>query len=305
MTPEPVVDDFEGYESFIYENIGDYTVVDGDGLTSAGILFVEFPNMGTPMAFQVWEPLAEGVDVTSNNWKPHSGEKCLVSWAGLSYDGLTPQNDDYLISPEIIGGTNVSFYATIPTTEYTPETFEVLYSTTTTDVDAFELLATESVLNVGWKEYSYQLPENARYFAIHYISSNKFALLVDDLSYVPVSAVKDLSVVGYHVYCNGQKLTQTPIVETNYSTPSIEYGAYHVTVVYDKGESFRSNTVRLGTSAVDELNRNDIRVYGMNGCIMAEGVTGRKISVYGIDGRMLFYIESGSSPLVSTLLVKV
>ena len=162
MTPEPVVDDFEGYESFIYENIGDYTVVDGDGLTSAGILFVEFPNMGTPMAFQVWEPLAEGVDVTSNNWKPHSGEKCLVSWAGLSYDGLTPQNDDYLISPEIIGGTNVSFYATIPTTEYTPETFEVLYSTTTTDVDAFELLATESVLNVGWKEYSYQLPENAR-----------------------------------------------------------------------------------------------------------------------------------------------
>ena len=160
-------------------------MVDGDGLTSAGILFVEFPNMGTPMAFQVWEPLAEGVDVTSNNWKPHSGEKCLVSWAGLSYDGLTPQNDDYLISPEIIGGTNVSFYATIPTTEYTPETFEVLYSTTTTDVDAFELLATESVLNVGWKEYSYQLPENARYFAIHYISSNKFALLVDDLSYVP------------------------------------------------------------------------------------------------------------------------
>ena len=294
LTPEPMVDDFEGYESFIYENIGDYTVVDGDGLTSAGILFVEFPNMGTPMAFQVWEPLAEGVDVTSNNWKPHSGEKCLVSWAGLSYDGLTPQNDDYLISPEIIGGTNVSFYATIPTTEYTPETFEVLYSTTTTDVDAFELLATESVLNVGWKEYSYQLPENARYFAIHYISSNKFALLVDDLSYVPVSAVKDLSVVGYHVYCNGQKLTQTPIVETNYSTPSIEYGAYHVTVVYDKGESFRSNTVRLGTSAVDELNRNDIRVYGMNGCIMAEGVTGRKISVYGIDGRMLFYIESES-----------
>lgn len=69
---------------------------------------------------------------------------------------------------------------------------------------------------------------------------------------------------------------------------------YHVTVVYDKGESFRSNTVRLGTSAVDELNRNDIRVYGMNGCIMAEGVTGRKISVYGIDGRMLFYIESES-----------
>ena len=27
---------------------------------------------------------------------------------------------------------------------------------------------------------------------------------------------------------------------------------------------------------------------------MAEGVTGRKISVYGIDGRMLFYIESES-----------
>lgn len=103
-----------------------------------------------------------------------------------------------------------------------------------------------------------------------------------------------MSVVGYHVYCNGQKLTQTPIVETNYSTPSIEYGAYHVTVVYDKGESFRSNTVRLGTSAVDELNRNDIRVYGMNGCIMSEGVTGRKISVYGIDGRTLFYIESES-----------
>ena len=33
LTPEPMVDDFEGYESFIYENIGDYTVVDGDGLT--------------------------------------------------------------------------------------------------------------------------------------------------------------------------------------------------------------------------------------------------------------------------------
>ena len=27
LTPEPMVDDFEGYESFIYENIGDYTLV--------------------------------------------------------------------------------------------------------------------------------------------------------------------------------------------------------------------------------------------------------------------------------------
>lgn len=291
---KPVVDDFEAYDSFEYEHIGDYTLYDGDGLTPCGIFGVNHPNMGKPMAFQVWEPKAPGVDVDASIWQPYSGQKCLVSWAALS-QMYAPVNDDWLISPEVDGGTELSFYATMPVAQYSPETFEVLYSERTNDPEDFQLLASEALLYPGWKNFKYALPAGARYFAIRYTSSNKFALLVDDLSYVRSMGAEKPVVSGYNIFRNGEKIGNTTVAATSYTDSSDEGGKYNVTVVYDSGESMMSNTVEVVTSAIAGAEVSMQKVTAGKGCIIVTGAAGQSVMVNATDGSVIATIANAGS----------
>lgn len=293
LTPESTVDDFESYESFALEGYGEYTLVDGDGAKTYGIQGVSFPNSESEMSFMVWSP-AEG-GVTSDIWMPHSGNKCLVSFATI-----TGANDDYLISPEITGGSEVSFYATIPTTQYGPELFEVLYSTTTKDVDAFTLLKSESIEETGWTLYTYEMPANAKYFAIHYISQDVFALLIDDLSYVEANSNVDLVIMGYNVYCDGNLVTESPVTGTSYNYQSDAAASslsFNVTVVYDEGESLKSNTVSF-TSGLQDVKSLDAKVYGQTQSIKAENVAGRTVSIFATDGKLVNSVKATDNDVV-------
>ena len=291
---KPVVDDFEAYDSFEYEQIGDYTLYDGDGLTPCGIFGVNHPNMGKPMAFQVWEPKAPGVDVDASIWQPYSGQKCLVSWAALS-QMYEPFNDDWLISPEVDGGTELSFYATMPVAQYSPETFEVLYSENTNDPEDFQLLASEALLYPGWKNFKYALPAGARYFAIRYTSSNKFALLVDDLSYVRSMGAEKPVVSGYNIFRNGEKIGNTTAAATSYTDSSDKGGKYNVTVVYDSGESMMSNTVDVVPSAIAGAEASMLKVTAGKGCIIVTGAAGQSVMVNATDGSAIASIANAGS----------
>ena len=276
LVPETTVDDMESYEGFILEQIGEYVLIDGDGLGTYGLSGATFPNAYSPMAFMVWSPAEANIEAL--NFLPYSGSKCLISFASEP-DGSGAGNDDWLISPEIVGGTELSFYAAIADPDY-PESFEVLYSTTTQDRDAFTVLSAETKTTQSWEQFTYTLPADAKYFAIHYNAIDAFALMIDDLSYVKASSIVDITFIGYNVYLNGSKLTETPIAETTYNytseTPASEL-SFNVTVVYDEGESLMSNT-KTFTSGVTDVKSLGVKVYGVDGAIKVENVKDHSVS---------------------------
>lgn len=296
--PEPTVDDIESYESFIIDNIGEYTVVDGDNAETYGIEGTyEYPFLYEPKAWQVWAP-AE-FDITAEAWAPYKGDKCLIA-----FSTATGAANDWLISPEVMGGTELSFWVSIPTKQYGAEKFEVLYSSTDTEIESFTLISQEAKSTEGWEQYKYTLPEDAKYFAIRYISNDIFALLIDNLSYVDSSAeISNLTILGYNVYCNGQKVNNDIVTETTYN---YEFDAdqttlsFNVTVVYSEGESTFSNTVTVTTDnvGIDDINNLGVNIYGQNNYIKIENVAGRMVNVYTIDGRVVYKAQSVDSNIL-------
>lgn len=289
------IDNMEKYESFIIDNIGDYTVVDADNLQTYGIQGYDgMPYVNGPKAWQVWAPGDLGI--TTDTWLPYSGDKCLVAFA--CWDGPA---SDWLITPEIMGGTEVSFYANIPTDQYGAESFEVLYSTTDTNIESFEVLEQESKGTLGWEKYTYMLPNDAKYFAIRYTSYDIFALLVDDFSFVESSSSSDLAVVGYNVYHNGNKINTDVITETTYTTSEILANAentYNVTVVYNEGESLFSNTVVFKATGIEDINDLGVNVYGQDDFIKIENVSGRIVNIYTVDGKVVYNAKATDNDIL-------
>lgn len=297
VSAEAIVDDMEKYESFIIDNIGDYINVDGDQAETYLINGSDFPQQGGTKAWQVWAP--SEASITADLWQPYSGSKCLVAWSTVTGSGPA---DDWLISPEIVGGTDMSFYAGVPTTQYGPETFEVLYSTTGTDISTFQLLEQSSKATEGWEQFTYSIPAGAKHFAIRYTSTDVFALLIDDLSYVPAARAaraEDLEILGYNVYANGEKLNDELVTETTYSQglDCIEYN-FNVTVVYNEGESLFSNTFVITGVGIEDLNSIGVNVYGQDDFIKIENVAGRMVRVFTVDGRVVYNAKATDNDIL-------
>ena len=294
IIPEPIVDNMESYESFIADNIGNYTVVDADYAETYGIEGVSnMPLINGPKAWQVWAPAELGV--TTSSWLPYEGEKCLVA-----FSTTTGSANDWLISPEIIGGSEMSFWASTPTNEYGAEKFEVLYSKTDTNIESFQLITQEIKNTADWQQYTYVLPEDAKYFAIRYISTDIFALLIDNLSYVDHSSeTSDLSIIGYNVYFNGIKVNDDIVTETAYQADlsCMDY-EINVTVIYNKGESLFSNTVLIYGLGIEDINGIGVNIYGQDNYIKIENVAGRMVNVYTIDGKAVYNAKATDNDIL-------
>lgn len=290
LSAEASVDDMEDYESFIIDKIGYYTIVDADNTETYGVNGVNVPVPNGPKAWQVWAPAELGL--TATEWLAHSGDKCLVAFSTVS--GAA---NDWLISPEVVGGTELSFYAAIPTNQYGAESFEVLYSISDTNISSFQLLEKETKGTLEWEEFVYTLPNDAKYFAIRYTSTDIFALLIDDISFVDASSSSDLTILGYNVYGNaGNKLNNEVVTETTFVAPIVMADGdshYNVTVVYNEGESLYSNTfVYDGGVGIEDINGLGVNVYGQDDFIKIENVAGRVVRVFTIDGRVICNIKS-------------
>lgn len=297
---QPIVDDAEDYTAFstglagsaVFDDyVGDWLMVDNDGvvpyaLTSAGKL-VEFPNSGRPVGFMVFD--ASLLNLVE--WNAYSGKQMFVSFAS----GYAP-NDDWMISPRLSGSEQtVTFRARSLTTMYGAESFQFYYSTTDTRLSSFTRIATVNEVPAEWTEYTYTLPEGARYFAIRCISDQTFAFLVDDVTYTPAHPADGLSLTGYNVYRNGVLITEKPVTDPVYvDTAATEAeNTYHVTAVYDRGESALSAPVTVKTSGIGSiLNDGELLhdVYGIDGITIKRGASIEEIGklpkgVYIIGGR--------------------
>lgn len=208
-------DDFESYDDFIIENVGDWTLVDLDLLPTYGFQGITFDNSGYTGAFIVFNSTATNPPLdpsADSDWTAYSGVKAMTSFAAVP-DGTTNANNDWLISPQITLGTSgnlLSFWAKAADATYAQETFNVLISTVDTDPSSFSSLDSGLVPQaIDWEEFTFDLDAYAGqdvYIAINHVASDQFGFQVDDFKVsADVLGVNDLVFNGFkHFVANGQ-----------------------------------------------------------------------------------------------------
>ncbi len=292
-----VTESFETYAPFTIANFGQWTLVDGDRSNTGGIInsstgnYYEYANAESPMAYQVFNPSEAGI--TSRDWATHTGSQVLAAFVSTS-----KANDDWLISPEVEGGQTIKFWAKAPLCEWyeTKETIEVLYSDKTTDTADFTKIGENiEVASETWTEYSFDIPEGAKYFAIHCISRNQYVLYIDDITYRP--AGNDLALQGYNVYCNGAKINEAmlPASQLSYEVAyASDADAYQVSAVYNQGESILSNTVTFGDASVAGVAASPVKVIGRKGEVAIVDAAGEDVAIYSLSG-VCVYVGEGDA----------
>lgn len=296
----PMTDDMEDYESFIISNIGNWTVKDVDG---SGTYYLDgysnYPNVGAPMAYQVFDTEKAGLPITNSDgtpsiWAAHSGNQMLASFGDID-----DKNDNWLISPELPGmAQTISFYAKSTAIEY-PESYEVLASSTDKELTSFTKVS-EGVLSDQWEEITASLPEGTRYFAIRCTTEEGFVMWVDDITCTPLNGVPDeLSLIGYNVYRDGERITASPVVPTKYTdkTEANKEYRYRVTAVYGEGESAFSNEVVISvTSSIDASTAASTDIQGKEKAIEISNANGLSVMILTSGGEIV-YKGTGSSVL--------
>lgn len=289
-TKTPIVDGAEDYEPFAISGFGDWKTYDGDRHGCGTITNLpDYANRGVDQAWQIWAPgLLAGVDADAfPQLQPRSGSQAFISWYANTYiDWDAPFNDDYLISPQVCGGSPLSFWVRRIHTSVN-ETFEVLASSTTPDPSAFSKIFGGTATDV-WTEVQVSLPADARYFAIRYTGELQDGIMVDDISYIP--ALFDLKVLGYNVYRDGILLNAAPVAEPSYIDAAVSAGehAYQVSAVTNFGESAASEPVSLRFTAVQSVQTADasVRVEGQH--IVIEAQSSVRAEVVNAQGQTLF-----------------
>ncbi|MGN0231844.1 MAG: choice-of-anchor J domain-containing protein, partial [Muribaculaceae bacterium] len=276
-------DDFEAYESYGINNAGDWTFIDVDDSSNGKAAEAPTPVDGQKMAYMVFDNTCVDEDA-AEFFVAHTGNKYMAA-----YVALESSNDDWLISPELCGKEQlVSFWAKSVSPFYS-ESFEFLYSTTENGAEDFTLLEAVNEVPADWTEYSYILPEGAKYFAIRCVSSDKFIFAVDDVTYSPSGGA--LTVLGYNIYRDDVKVNDEPVDATTY-VDDIKAGGNHVytvKVVYNHGESKVSNAVTLDVpSGVEVVNGNNVMVRSGHGCIGITNAEDMHVLIAGVDSRIVF-----------------
>lgn len=292
----PITDDMEDYEPFLISDFGEWITIDRDRQQTYRIveaqldetgeqlsyITLEYPNAGTPMAFQVFNPTEAGSSYAEGMCR--SGNQVLASFAAVK-----EHNDDWLISPELSGeAQTVSFWARSGGDEiWGQEKIEVYCSERLQAPEDFTMLLGEtSIPNGEWTEITVDIPENARHFAIRCVSEIVMSLFVDDITYTPKPA--EARLVGYNIYRDNVRLNEEPVIENSYEDVDVpENAVYTVRAVYDEGESLSSNSVSLAEmeeGSVGEISGETFFVRTRSGVIEIASAATAMVTVYDLTG---------------------
>ncbi len=292
---DAVTDGFDEYESFVIKDFGDWQTYDGDGTPTVYFGGPTIANAFEPKAWQVWAPVEAGFSLeTFDVLTPHSGDKYLSCWAASDgYSSTLPQ-DDWLISSEVLGGTDVSFWYRVPNAGSDAQVFELLYSTTDQSPENFTVLDRDSVYGTtDWVQFLFTLPQDAKYFAVRNCSYGSYTVaFIDDIEYTPLySSTSKLNLVGYNVY-RDDELIATRVADTHYiDRVGAEQDVYEyaVTAVYENGESRYSNiyTSDVNTGVAEVNGEKAVSIYAAPRCIHIAGANG-KVTVSTVNGQQVF-----------------
>lgn len=283
-------DSLDEYDPFIIDNIGDYTMVDGDESGVYTVSGASYKNQFSPCAFMVFNPAAAGLDLSKlTGWVPYSGSQMLVSWGPEPGYGKTTKKDDWLISPELSGeAQTISFWAKTCNRKNGDELIQILYSTTDKDTASFVNIYADSTITVpeSWTKYEVSIPANTKFFAIRAVANSTWALLIDDLEFDS----KKLEIVSYNIYRDGKLIGNVPATSTSFTDKDADGAShvYNVSIVYGKGESVLSNDARVEATGIFAASGKGIIIESGNGFLKLSNSEGKNVVVYRNDGVRMF-----------------
>lgn len=283
---DPITDDMESYTSWANKAVGDWLFLDIDKGTIGGSGSNVFPGIdrGSQQSFYVMDSTLEGLNAS---YAAHSGIKCFANMFITSGDKKV---DDWLISPELSGDAQTITFWAKSYQQSNAETIEILYSKTGRQTTDFTLIETKENLVFPWTEYSFSVPEGAKYFAIRCISVDKYMLMLDDFTYIPAGFAQ-LDLTGYNLYRDGVKINDEPLTSTSFVDKEAAEGAhsYRVSAVYKQGESAATAEIMVNSipSSINDVNADMISVVGAEGKIILTGVYGN-VTVSDTKGVVIY-----------------
>lgn len=231
MTDVVMADDVEGHTYGDINSGGPlgWTYIDGDAAYTAILPNAIYTHAGSKMAYIVMDDdRVFGLSVV----QAHSGNKYFGAPASLVKTLFRlPQNDDWLISPRLDFDAPItfSFYARSYCSVLSKEKFYAAYSTSGNQSGNFINLTSSAVTtNSSWTKYTYTVPANAKYVAIHCVSSGQYMLCVDDIT-ISSKVSQDET---YNVYRNGE-LIAAGIPGGTFTDMNVGYGNYCYTVTHN------------------------------------------------------------------------
>lgn len=239
--------------------------------------------------YQVWAPEEAGFSLDKFEvLRPYSGDKYLACWAASDGYSTTLPNDDWLISSEVIGGTDVSFMYRMPNDGSDPQVFEMLYSTTDNEPENFSAFDSGRIdFGTDWIYFEFTLPSDARYFAIRSCSTGSYTVaLLDDITFTPLyGSTTKLELAGYNVYRDDKMIAEN-VKEESFTDKGASGTSheYHVTANWKEGESNYSNPFENKSVGISSCSVDGVRIRAIDGAIEICGADGMAASVFSAQG---------------------
>ena len=270
---QEVTEDFTAYENGANETglVGEWTLVNANGKTK-GSLFqdLELANDGLAKAWQVFNPEAYGITNPSFNGPSGSlSESYLISSYNL--EGQTyPDNDDWLISPVLTGiAQEISFDISALNVQYGPSSYEVLASSTNTELTSFTKVAGAELTTAGWGKVTAQLPEGTKYFAIRNNTPGEGALCValGNITFQKGGAKAE----SFNIYVDAAAAGNTTEATAILKELAAGNHVFAVTAVYANGAESKPVTATLDvTNAINDILSS-----------------GKSFTIYTVDGKLI------------------
>ncbi len=286
QAPDPeeineVTEDFQCYENGANETglVGDWTLVNNNGATKGSLFqYSSLASDGKAMAWEVIKPSEYGIVL--NELKGPNGsleEAFLLSAYNTDQENqFFPDNDDWLISPELPGvAQTISFDITALDTYFFggAANYEVLASSTDQEIANFTKVYEGVITQYGWQKVQVSLPEGTKYFAIRNITNGYIALamMLGDISYL----YKGVNVEAYHIYYEGMKIAMVVGDQTTYTVDAdkVETGerTFAISTVNDKGHESKPVTATINVMA------------GIKPIVVED----KPFDVYALDGKQI------------------
>ena len=286
--PEPFFEDFEGGD--IPEG---WLVVRNGGGTEA----------------TDWHVINGETAFSSGPMPAHSGTYMVMgrSWSGSAYNV-----DNWLITPQVNLGGMLSYW--VQDDGQYHENVDVYVSTTTTDINAFTLLADPASATADWSERTVDLTSyngQMGYIAFRLVDNDQDYIFIDDVT-IGAGRSNRVEIDHYNVYRSEDNVEYAVVGTVNYVEGQTYYEYidtpdaagtyfYKVTAVYDDGcesdgapafDNPDNNYVEVTVTGLDE-NNDKVALYPnpTNGNVTIEANGMNRIIVVSVLGQVVFDTE--------------
>ena len=220
--------------------------IDNDGEDTYGSSDCDFVGEESAFGFMAFNPSDAGFGLASS----YSGDRCGM--AICPKDGS--EADNLLISDKVRLGVNAEFKFWVLTPkpgDWGNETFNVLISTSTSDMSSFTTLESDVDAPASWSEKAYDLSSYQGedvYLAIQHISAGKFMFWIDNIE-ITGTITENNSIADNNILIYPNP-TKDKLTITNVYNSKIEITDIRGTII--SSEYTSSNFMKLNLSELEK-----------------------------------------------------